>query len=124
MKYQLSYGEIEQLADNIFEITPKKGIIVYKNIIDEGRDFWNNLRDNPFGLLINCKNKFSRSFEGSRDMGKYPLQQKTAFLFGKDDTESTKQLETTLEIKQMSGVFFYHKVFSDRDEAVKWLSDI
>ncbi len=123
-KHQLSFCEIEQLSENVFELIPKKGITVDKNVIDEAKDFWNKLRDRPFGLLINCKNQFTRLFVGSLDMGKTPIQPKTALVFAKKDARSAQQLKTTLEIKATTGHFFHHKVFTDREEALEWLSDI
>jgi len=122
MKHQLPYCEIEQLSENVFEITPKEGTIVDRNNLDDLHCFWNKLRSKPFGLLVNCENQFSRSFEGSRDMGKHPLTKKIAFLCSEDDRHSKRQLDLTQQIKKMDGHFWNHKVFSDRNEAIEWLT--
>jgi len=124
MKYQLSFCEIEQLSDNVFETVVKEGIVLDKNCSDEVCNFWNNLRDKPFGLLVNCKNKYSRSFEGSLEVGKHPLQQKTTYFCNADDRYSKEQLKTTLQIIKMTKHSANHKIFSDRDNAINWLSDI
>jgi hypothetical protein len=84
MKYQLSYCDIEQLSDNVFETIAKKGITLDKKCADESWIFWQHLRDKPFGLLINCEIPFHYSFEGAREIGKHPLQQKTAILLNND----------------------------------------
>ena len=122
MKHQLSYCEVEQLSDNIFEKTPKEGVVVDKNCLDECWSFWNNLTKKPFGLLVNWKNQFSFSFEGSRDIGKYSLIQKTAILINESDHHSKKQLSLALQVKKMNGHYYNHKVFTDREEAINWLS--
>ncbi len=124
MKYQLSNCQIEQLAENIFEVTPRKGIVIDRKCVDECETLWNKIRDKPFGLLVNCENSFSLSFEGSRDAGQHPFQQKTAILCNDYVDGSEKKLKLTRQIKIMSGFFCDHQVFTDRDEAIKWLSDI
>ena len=113
MKHHLPYCEIEQLSENIFEITPKEGTIVDQNNLDDLQSFWNKLRNKSFRLLVNCENQFSRSFEGSRDMGKNFLQHKTAFLINTDDDHSKEQLSLTQQIKQKTGHFLNHKLFYD-----------
>jgi hypothetical protein len=122
MKYQLSYAEIEQLSENIFEKIPKKEVVVDRNCLEESWDLWNKLRDEPFRLLINCKNRHRFSYEGSRDLGKHSLLQKTAILCDDEDYESKRQLQLTLQIKKMSAHFWNHKVFTDREEAINWLT--
>ena len=124
MKYQLSFCEIEQLSENIFEVVVKEGTMLDKKCADEVWTFWNDLRDESFGLLVNCKNKYTRSFEGSLEVGKHPLQQKTAYFCNADDHYSKEQLEITLQIIEMTDHSGNHKVFTDRAEAIIWLADI
>ena len=122
MKYQLSFCEIEQLSDNVFETTPKKGIVLDKKCVDEVWSHWDKIRDKPFGLLVNYKNTYTHSPEGARYVGKHPLQRKTAILC--TDPELIKEIQKVVKIKKMHGSYIYHQVFSDRDEALKWLSNI
>ncbi len=124
MKHQLSFCEIKQLSDNIFEAIPREDIVINKKCIDEYLILVDELRDEPFGLLINCKYPHSRSFKGSRDIGKHPLEQKTAIFYSNGDYGTAIRLNVTRQIKQMTGHSWNHKVFSDRDEAIRWLSDI
>ena len=124
MKYQLSKAVIEQLSSNILEITPMEGIVVDKNYLDECWKFYDEQREKPFGLLINLKNQHSCSFEGSRDTGTHPLIKKTAFLCKKDDFRSKKHLSLLMQVKEMTGHFWNPKIFSDRNEAIEWLSKI
>ncbi len=123
MKYQLSNCEIEQLSDNVFETTPKEGIVVDKKCASECHDLWDDIRDKPFGLLINCKNSFSLSLDGCLDIGKHPLQQKTAIFCG-SISELEMKGRTTSQIKEAGHSWNDYKMFSDRDEAIKWFSDI
>jgi hypothetical protein len=122
MKYRLSFCEIEQLSVNIFETTPKEGIVLDRKCVDEVWNHWDKIRDKPFGLLVNYKNSYTHSVEGSRYVGKHPLQRKTAILCTKPELK--KEIQKAIKIKKMDGNYIYHQVFSDRDEAIKWLSDI
>ncbi len=124
MKYELSRAVIEQVSDNIFEITPNKDIVVDKNYLDECWKFYDEQQKTPFGLLINLKNQHLCSFEGSRDTGRHPLIQKTAFLCGEDDYHSKKHVALIQLVKEITGDFCENEIFTDRDEAIKWLSDV
>jgi hypothetical protein len=124
MKYQLSNCEIEQLSDSIFEATPKEGIVVDKKCVDECWKHWDDTQQEQFGLLINCKHAFSFSFEGARDIYNHPLQQKTAIFVDKKDYESQENITFILRVKETSGLFLNCEIFTDRDEAIEWLSDV
>jgi len=80
MKYKLSFCEIEQLSDNIFEVTINEGATIDETCAEEARIFWHDLRKEPYGLLVNNKNRFSYSFMGSQKIGEHPLERKTAVL--------------------------------------------
>lgn len=122
MKYRLSFCEIEQLSDNVFETIPKEGIVLDKKCVDEVWNHWDKIRENPFGLLVNYKNTYTHSYEGARYVGKHPLQRKTAILC--TNHELKEEIQKVIKIKKMEGSYIYHQVFSDRNEALKWLSDI
>ncbi|MGB5992742.1 MAG: hypothetical protein WBG61_10500, partial [Desulfobacterales bacterium] len=59
IKYNLSFCEIEQLSDNVFEVTINEGAIIDEKCAEEARIFWHDLRKEPYGLLVNNKNRFS-----------------------------------------------------------------
>ena len=122
MKYKLSFCKIKQLSENIFETIADVDIVLDKNCADESWAFWNNLRDRPFGLLVNCQNRHSHSFEGSRDIGTHPLQQKTAILL--NNPEQEREMKTAMEIKRIVGKEISHQFFSNEAKAIKWLSDV
>lgn len=119
MKYKLSFCEIEQLSDNIFEVTINAGAIIDEECSEEAEKFWHHLRTVPYRLLVNNKNSFSYSFMGSQKIGEHSLEEKTAILV--DDPISKNQMSTVLELKDMAGNIANRKVFRDRVSAMKWL---
>ena len=119
MKYKLSFCEIEQLSDNIFEVTINEGAIIDEKCAEEGRIFWHDLRKEPYGLLVNNKNRFSYSFMGSQKIGEHPLERKTAVLV--DDPTSKNQMSMVMDLKKIVGNVENKKVYQDRTEAIKWL---
>jgi hypothetical protein len=122
MKHHLSFCDIEQLSHNVFETTAKNGITLDKKCADESWIFWQHVRDKPFGLLINCKIAFHYSFEGAREIGKHPLQQKTAILLNNDELDT--EMKMTIDIKNSTGDDTPRQFFSNRNEAIEWLSEI
>ena len=100
MKYQLSFCEIEQLSDNIFEVTTAEGTVIDDKCAKEANDFWLNLRKDPFCILINNRNSFSFSFTGSMEISKNPLRKKTAILLNNKKTEA--EVSMTLDLKKSS----------------------
>ena len=119
MKYKLSFCEIEQLSDNIFEVTINEGVTIDEQCAEEAQIFWHDLRKEPYGLFVNNKNRFSYSFMGAQKIGDHSLERKTAVLI--DDKLSKNQMSTVMELKKMTGNVENRKVFQDRDEAIKWL---
>jgi len=67
MKYKLSFGEIEQLSKNIFEVTINAGANVDEKCTEEAEIFWHDLcaeeagilwddlRTEPYKILVNLK---------------------------------------------------------------------
>ena len=102
MKYKLSFCEIEQLSDSIFEVTINEGAIIDEKCAEEARIFWHDLRKESYGLLVNNKNRFSYSFMGSQKIGEHPLERKTSVLI--DDNLSKSQMSTVLDLKKMVNI--------------------
>ena len=119
MKHKLSFCEIEQLSDNIFEVTINQGAIIDERCAAEAEIFWQNLRTEPYGLLVNNNNQFSYSFMGSQNIGEHSLERKTAVLV--DNAASKDQMSTVLELKKMFGTVDNRQVFQNRKEALQWL---
>ena len=124
MEYKLTNCVIKQLSDNIFEIIPNKNIIVDRIYLEECWKFYDEQIKKPFRLLINLKNQHSCSFEGSRDTGTHLLIQKTAFLCNEDDDHTKTHLDSIMLTKRITKFFWRNHTFTDKNEAIKWLSDI
>lgn len=120
MKYQLSFCEIEQLSDNIFEITTAEGAVIDDKCAKEANDFWLKLRKDPFCLLVNNDNTFSFSFTGSMVIGENPLRKKTAILLNNKKTKAGVSM--TLDLKKSVNPSEDTRCFHDRAEAMEWLS--
>ncbi|MDH3328886.1 MAG: hypothetical protein OEM01_06595 [Desulfobulbaceae bacterium] len=119
MKYKLSFCEFKQLSDNIFEVTINAGAIIDEKFAEEAEVFWRNLTTEPYGLLVNNKNRFSYSFMGLQKIGEHSLERKTAVLV--DDPISKDQITTVLDLKKTAGNAENRKFFQDSDEAIKRL---
>lgn len=119
MTYRLSFCEIEQLSDSMFEVTINEDVVIDAQCAEEARLFWHNLRKEPYALLVNNTNRFSYSFMGAQKIGAHPLERKTAVLI--DNDISKDQMSVVMDLKKMTGNAGNRKVFQNRDEAIKWL---
>jgi hypothetical protein len=124
MKYSLSFCEITEISKDIYETISKEGVILDKSCAEEAYNFWDKIRDKPFGLLVNHKISFSHSFEGGRDIGNHPLQRKTALLVYNNTQKSN--FETALQVKNATAQHSLspHKIFIDRNQAIEWLKEL
>lgn len=122
MKYSLSFCDVTHISEDIYEAITKEGITVDKNCAEEAWNFWDKIRDKPFGLLVNHKNSFSHSFEGGRDIGNHPLQKKTALLIYNNKQKTN--FETALLVKKVTSQHSPHKIFTDRNQAIAWLQEL
>ncbi len=121
MKYRLSFCEIEQLSDDIFAVSINEGAVIDENSAEEARDFWHELRTEPYRLLVNNKNKFSYSFLGAQRIGEHSLEERTAVIV--DESALNIYKSTVLRLKKMAGNPENRRVFGDRDAAIKWLEE-
>jgi hypothetical protein len=122
MRYQLSFCEIEQLSDNIFEVTTAEGAIIDDKCAKEANDFWLNLRTEQFSILVNSENSFSFSFTGSIEIAANPLRRKTAILLSNKKTKA--DVEMTLDLKRTKNPLEESRCFHDRAEAIEWLKTV
>ena len=119
MKYILSFCEIEQLSDNIFEVTVNEGVTIDQKCAEEAQMFWHELRKEPYDLLVNNKNRFSYSFIGMQKISAQSLERRTAVLI--DENILIKEMSKGMDLKKMLGNVENRKVFEDREEAMNWL---
>lgn len=121
MKYSLSFCEITQLSENIFEAIENEDVTIDGTCVMESWNFWNTLRTEPFGLLVHCS-EIPLSFLGAQKIGDHPLQQKTALLLRKVSQE--KKIEHVMDVKETIGTPIRYKIFYEREKALEWLSDL
>ena len=121
MKHHLSFCDIEQLSEKVFEVTVAEGITLDNNHIKIFSIFFLGLRKKPFNILLNDKNSFRISFSGSIEIGRNHLINQIAIL--NNCPERKVRLDVALEIKNSGGRFSEDKVFSDRIEALNWLNE-
>jgi len=119
MEYKLSFCKIEQLSEDIFEVTINAGATIDGKCAEEAEKFWHDLKTEPYSLLVNNKNSFSYSFLGSQTIGEHSLERKTAVLI--DASISKDQISMVLDLKKISGTVENRKVFQDRKKAISWL---
>ena len=122
MNHQLSCCEIEQLSENVFEKIPKPDIVIDRNCANESWIFWHHLRKAPFGLLVNFDDPYYHTSLGSREILTHPLQQKTAILLNNAELET--EFKKIVKKKEVAGDYTHYKIFTDRDNAIDWLSAI
>jgi len=121
MNYSLSFCEITQLSENIFEAIENEDVVIDGKCVMEAWNFWNQLRTEPFGLLVQCS-ELPLSFLGAQKIGDHPLQQKTALLL--KCTTQEEKIEQVMDIKEIIGIPIQYKVFYDRVKALEWLASI
>jgi len=125
LRYSLSFCEVTRISNHIYETVDNEGIVIDAKCAKEAMDFWSELRQKPFGLLVNCKNSFSISFEGAQKIARHPLQQKTAILVYGEPQK--RQMESMMSIKESFGHHDLHKVFyggeAVKSKAIEWLSN-
>ncbi|MCF8057044.1 MAG: hypothetical protein K9K37_10445 [Desulfocapsa sp.] len=118
MKYSLSFCNITQITDNIFEVFENKNVTIDKECADESWKFWDELRTEPFSLLVHCS-EIPLSFQGAQEIGRHPLHQKVALFI--DTPGQEQKLEVVMDVKKMIGTPLRYNVFYDREKAMEWL---
>ncbi len=118
--YSLSFCEIKQLSENVFEAIEHEDVVIDGPCVTESWNFWNKLRTEPFGLLVHCSD-LPLSFVGAQKIGDHPLQLCTALLLKNEDQK--EKIDLVMDIKQEIGTPIHHKLFYDRPEALKWLEE-
>ncbi len=120
MKYSLSFCEITQLSESVFEAVEHEDMVIDGPCAVESWNFWNKLRTEPFGLLVHC-NELPLSFVGAQKIGDHPLQKLTALVLKKPEQE--EKIGLVMDIKEEIGTPIDFKVFYDREEALTWLEE-
>ena len=119
-KYALSFCEVTRLSENVYEAVEFEDAVINEQCAVESWDFWEQLRTEPFGLLVRC-NEEPLSFLGSKKIGGHPLQEKTALLL--NSASQREKVGVVMDIKKEVGIPIRHRVFFDEKTALEWLAE-
>lgn len=116
-EYQLSFGKIILLRDDIAELQIDDGYVVTTTAVEQFHDFLRAHLRAPFSLLVNKINAYSYT---------YPAQQRVATL--KELNATAVVVYTQAAKLSVETVAAYPreqdwnlKIFSDRNDALAWL---
>ena len=115
--HELSFGKIIILHNNVAEVIINEGVEMDEELVNQFHDFlFDNLKS-PFSLLINKINSYSYSFEALAKLGaKKEIRAIAVVAYTRTSKISTESIASfPKEVK------WNMSVFSNRDEAIKWL---
>ncbi|HAI19935.1 MAG: hypothetical protein CMP05_09430 [Xanthomarina sp.] len=114
---QLSYGTIILLEENIAEVIINEGVVMDIAMIDHYHDVLKSNLKAPFSLLINKKFSYTYDFYAQRNLATLKeIVAMAVVAYNKMASMSTEVLE-----KLPRPTEWHLKIFSDREEALKWL---
>ncbi len=113
MKTQLPFGVVEQLAQDVFEITPNAGVELNADIAKVLIEYY-QARSNHPKVLVNRTNEYDTSLEFMQTMTSVPLLKAVAVY-----VPSYQQALVAETQKFLFKIPFER--FLDRDEALNWL---
>lgn len=115
--YQLSFGEIILLEDNLAEVIVDNGVEMDIKMVNEYHDFLLNHLTAPFTLLINKRNSYSYTFEAQQNIANLPEIKAMAVIAYDQQSEVATQSLNEVHRK----VNWNIKIFPQRDVALNWL---
>ncbi len=115
--YNLPFGNITILQENLAEVVIFEGIIIDEGLVDDYHNFLLLYLKSPFSLLIN--KKFAYSYTFGAQLKIYDLVQidKIAVVAYSNFTEMATKFLINLNLKRNWNL----KIFQDRDLALSWL---
>ncbi|MFY0714811.1 hypothetical protein J1D01_14130 [Seonamhaeicola sp. NFXS20] len=116
--YELSFGIINIIKNNLAEVIVNEGVVMDELIIDEYHDFLLTNLEAPFSLLINKKHSYTYTFEAQKTITHLDQINKMAVLF----TTSGAFMSTKTLISVNAGIDNKIKMFKNRGEALNWLN--
>lgn len=115
--YQLSFGKIILLEDNLAEVIIDDGVEIDIKMVDEYHNFLLEHLSAPFTLLINKLNQYSYTFEAQKNIATIP-EVKAMAVVAYDQQSEVAQLSLN-EVPRK--VTWNLKIFPQRDIALNWL---
>jgi hypothetical protein len=117
--YELGFGKIIRLEEDIAEVIIDKGIEMDLAMVNEYHNFLITHLKTPFSLLINKVNPYTYTFAAQRKLATIPQIRTMAVVTNNPISE-----KMTLSLVRIPRDREWHiKLFRDRDLALQWLRD-
>lgn len=115
--YELSFGKIILLSDDLAEVIVDDGISMDTRMVDEYHQFLLEHLKAPFSLLVNKINSYTYDFEAQQKLANLDQINKMAVVsYNRITTAATEYLKE-LPVHQNWNL----EIFTDRDTALAWL---
>ncbi|WP_347922366.1 hypothetical protein [Pontimicrobium sp. SW4] len=114
---EFPYGKIIILRKNIAEVIINEGIVMDVVMIDHYHDILRSNLEAPFSLLINKKYSYTYDFNAQKKLATISEIAAMAVVAYSRLTSMTTEILDKLPRKEAWNL----KIFSDREEALKWL---
>ncbi len=118
--YNLSFGRIIILEDDLAEVIIDEGVIMDELMVDVYHDFLLSYLKAPFSLLINKKNSYSYTFEAQKVIANLKEIYAMAVIVGTD--AAVMSTETLIKINETNN--WNIKLFRTKPEAMEWLENL
>ena len=116
--HELSFGKIIILRDNIAEVIINEGVEINSEMVKEYHDFLLSQLTSPFSLLINKINSYTYDFDAQVNIATLnEIKSMAVVTYTRAKKVSTEALAT---INSKSDEWNL-KMFSNREDALKWL---
>ena len=121
MKYRLSFGVFNLLADNILEVTVDEGIEMSLEMIEECSDFVHEHISGDFGMIVNRINNYTYTYEAQLSLASYQGLKAIAFVYYNNES---KEIIKSLHEKRQEDEWNF-QVFSGLElgwqQAFQWI---
>ncbi|TJY37355.1 DUF7793 family protein [Pontimicrobium aquaticum] len=114
---EFPYGKIIILQKSIAEVIINEGVVMDEVMIDHYHDVLRFNLEAPFSLLVNKKHSYSYDFNAQKNLATINEIAAMAVVAYNKVTSMTTQMLDKLPRKEKWNL----KIFSDREEALKWL---
>lgn len=121
MKYRLSFGFYNILADNIVEVTADEGVELTLEMVEEGSNFLEEHMTGNFAMLVNRINNYTYSYEAQLSVASHENLKALAFVcYSKESELITKKLQSNRSVDKWD-----YPIFSGLElgwqQAYQWL---
>jgi hypothetical protein len=114
---ELSYGRIILLEENIAEVIINEGVIMDEAMIEHYHQVLKSNLKAPFSLLVNKKNSYTYNFNAQQNLATLNEIISMGVVAYNQLTSMTTDILEKLPRKSDWNL----KIFSDRQEALKWI---